>query len=67
MYRRIKDFCNLFEGYKKINEIGIIKVVTASKGVEYIPSKLYENKTRDQKSIRTSSLELILLCAQNAE
>ena len=40
----VKDFCNLLEGYIKINEQD--DVVRESKGVEYTLSKLYENKTR---------------------
>ena len=39
-----EDFCSLLEGYKKIHEQD--DIVTESKGVEYTPMKLYENKTR---------------------
>ena len=39
-----KEFCNLPEGYKIINEQDV--VTRKSKRVEYILSKLYENKRR---------------------
>ena len=37
-------FCNLLEDHQKKNDQD--GVATESKGVEYTPSKLYENKTR---------------------
>ena len=46
--RMQKEFCNLPEGYKIINEQDV--VTRKSKRVEYILSKLYENKRRTWKS-----------------
>ena len=45
---RRKGFCNLVEGYKKINEQD--EFVSESRGVECTPSKLYENKKRAIKN-----------------
>ena len=39
---RRKGFCNLVEGYKKINEQD--EFVSESRAVECTPTKLYENK-----------------------
>ena len=46
MYRRIQIFWNLFEGYKKLNEVDLVKDAARSKGFEYILLKLFENETR---------------------
>ena len=46
---RKKDFCNLVQGYKNVNEQN--EIVREGKGFEYAASKLYENnKTRAWKS-----------------
>ena len=45
---RKKDFCNLVEGYKNVNEQD--DIAREGKGFEYTASKLYENnKTRAWK------------------
>ena len=46
VYRRIRIFCNLFEGYKKLTKGDLVKDVARSKGFEYILLKLFENETR---------------------
>ena len=46
MYRRIRIFCNLFESYKKLNEVDLVKDAARSKGFEYILLNLFENETR---------------------
>ena len=46
---RKKDFFNLVEGYKNVNEQN--EIVREDKGFEYAASKLYENnKTRAKLS-----------------